>query len=324
MVFAARATLVSSFTQPPAVPVGPLQTGLAVSGILLPTVHVVSYLSSYPTPKLVLFIVLPITNMLSFGINNVLLAFAGAVLPLLSASPHPLLGNGIPLRIMPLGASITYGLGSSDWNGYRAALRSLLLTSTPRAAAVNMVGSLHNGTMIDNDVEGWSGFRITQVHEKAMNTSDKAVLYWKPNLVLINAGTNDAAQGYQIPSAGWRMESMMRDIWEASPRATILLSTLLVNKNPTTDKHVLEINEQYVRLATRLREVAGRPVVLVDMHGEDGPGYEDIPDGTHPTDEGYVMMARLWYRGVVEASHAGFLQAPEVVEGVPDDGDVRV
>ncbi|KAL2267172.1 hypothetical protein VTJ83DRAFT_4449 [Remersonia thermophila] len=277
--------------------------------------------------------------MLSFGINQVFLAFAGAILPILSSIPdaspqprvfshadgsEPLLGNGVALRIMPLGASITYGVGSSDGNGYRAALRSLLLTSAPRAAAVNMVGSRRSGTMLDNDVEGWSGLRIAQVHDKAVNGSGRPVRSWKPNLVLVNAGTNDAAQGHQIPGAERRMERMLRDVWDASPRATVLLSTLLVNKDPTTDKNARRINEQYARLAARLRDAEKRPVVLVDMQAAGGPGYEDLPDGTHPADEGYAKMARLWHAGVLEASDAGFLQAPEPVEGVPDDGVVSV
>ena len=51
------------------------------------------------------------------------------------------------LRIMPLGASITTGLKSSDKNGYRIWIREQLRHA---GWEVNMVGSLKSGTMRDN------------------------------------------------------------------------------------------------------------------------------------------------------------------------------
>jgi len=53
----------------------------------------------------------------------------------------------VPLRILPLGASITWGQGSSDGNGYRNYLREFL---TRTGASVDMVGNVHSGTMEDN------------------------------------------------------------------------------------------------------------------------------------------------------------------------------
>lgn len=64
------------------------------------------------------------------------------------------IAGGIPLRIMPLGASITHGVGSSDGNGYRNALRTKLVS---QGNLVNMVGSNPNGTMKDNENEGLFG-----------------------------------------------------------------------------------------------------------------------------------------------------------------------
>jgi hypothetical protein len=50
------------------------------------------------------------------------------------------------LRVMPLGASITEGIASSDGNGYRKWLRSQLRW---KGWKVNMVGSKQNGNMAD-------------------------------------------------------------------------------------------------------------------------------------------------------------------------------
>ncbi len=214
---------------------------------------------------------------------------------------------------MPLGASITYGQASTDGNGYRSSLRSQL---SAVGNPINMVGSRQAGTMRDNDVEGWPGFRIDQVRAKAVAAG--GVGRWKPNVVLINAGTNDATQGWNVSTAGERMEGMVREVWGASPRAVVVLSTLLVNRK--AEGNVQAINRQFGDVARRLRDAEGRRLVLVDMHGDAGPGMDDLVDGTHPNDVGYRKMANIWFAGLVAASDAGWLQAPEPVQGVPDDG----
>lgn len=227
------------------------------------------------------------------------------------------LAGGVPLRVMPLGASITYGTASSDGNGYRLALRTQLAAA---GNPVNMVGSRQAGTMRDNDVEGWPGYRIEQVRQKA--NAAGGVGRWRPNVVLVNAGTNDATQGWNVSTAGERMEGLLRDVWSLSPRAVVVLSTLLVNRGVEAERNVGVINRQLVDVAKRLREGEGRKVVLVDMHGEAGPGLGDLADSTHPNDVGYRKMADVWLTGLVAASDAGWLQAPEPVQGVPDDGAV--
>lgn len=52
-----------------------------------------------------------------------------------------------PLRILPLGASITMGYKSPDGNGYRKWLRQQLRYA---GWEVDMIGTMKNGTMHDN------------------------------------------------------------------------------------------------------------------------------------------------------------------------------
>ncbi|KAK3323849.1 SGNH hydrolase-type esterase domain-containing protein [Cercophora scortea] len=222
------------------------------------------------------------------------------------------LGNGVPLRIMPLGASITWGQQSTDGNGYRDALRSQL---TGGGNLVNMVGSRKGGNMKDNDVEGWPGYRIDQVHEKAIS----AVPKWKPNVILVNAGTNDAIQKYNLTTVGARFEDFLLDLYRMSPRASILVSTLILNKNAGTEAAAVRINTEIRAVSQKLRN-AGRKLFLVEMHGEDGPRAADMADDTHPNDLGYRKMANLWYAGMIQLSDLRWLEKAEDVAGVPDDG----
>lgn len=55
--------------------------------------------------------------------------------------------NASELRILPLGASITWGVHSQSGNGYRKPLRDLLVHHEWK---VDMVGSKHHGDMTDD------------------------------------------------------------------------------------------------------------------------------------------------------------------------------
>jgi len=228
--------------------------------------------------------------------------------------PVPL-ANGIPLRIMPLGASITFGVESSDGNGYRNDVRKALVAG---GNPVNMVGSQRGGTMKDNENEGYPGLRIGQVKDQAL----PALKEMKPNVVLINLGTNDAGQDFFVDSAKDRMGELIGLIFNRTDKtATVVLSTLLPNKNETTAKNVDIINEGYVKLVERFRKEKKR-IVLADMSGPDGPKLStDFADETHPNDLGYAKMAKIWLKAIREASKEGLLHRAVKVTGVADDGD---
>lgn len=203
---------------------------------------------------------------------------------------------------MPLGASITYGYLSSDGNGYRNDLREMLVGDGYTA---DMVGSRKAGSMKDNDNEGWPGFRIGQVEGKAK----LSVPGLKPNLFTVNAGTNDCAQNFDLDHAGKRMGDMLEYLWGASPGSTVILSTLLLNLKDTTEARVLRVNQQFRDLAKQ-KAAEKKRIVLVEMHGPDGPQKGDMADDTHPNDAGYNKMAKIWHRGIQEAASKGFLHAP--------------
>ncbi|KAI1425642.1 carbohydrate esterase family 3 protein [Xylaria sp. FL1777] len=218
--------------------------------------------------------------------------------------------NGIWLRIMPLGASITYGLTSNDGNGYRDFLRDQIVDY---GNPVNMVGSRRNGTMEDNDVEGWPGDIIDQVHTKANTAMPK----YKPNLVLVNVGTNDCSGNVDIPNAGKRMSSLLDDVYKGSPRVTVILSTLLVRSDEVNQECVEDVNSQFKTVAATQR-ANGRRLVLVDMQPPAGPTTAQLVDGIHPTEAGYAKMANIWFEGIKEADEAGFLLTKEAIAGNPD------
>ncbi|KAK7748712.1 hypothetical protein SLS53_000734 [Cytospora paraplurivora] len=224
---------------------------------------------------------------------------------------------------MPLGASITWGLLSTDGNGYRNDLMTLLKKGGVSDAVY--VGSRNNGTMEDNAVEGWPGYLIDAITHKARESVPK----YLPNVILLNAGTNDCVRDVDIDSTtqqskiepeltsnstydiGTRMRLMVEYLIEWSPRSTVVMSTLVNNMNSATQTRVDDANAKFRDVAKELQG-EGLRVVLAEMDAAaGGPNKTTMADVTHPDDIGYGLMANRWYAALVDASQRGFIVQPE-------------
>lgn len=229
------------------------------------------------------------------------------------------LANGIPFRIMALGASTTRGDEGHDNNGFRRPVRDWLVSI---GNPVNFVGTQRIGNMSDNDIEAYPGARTGQIHGHA----EKIVPKTKPNLFLVNAGSNDCFQNFDIPNFYKRYYNFIEYLLAASPRATVVMGTLL----PTTEtqrwnasERVTEVNQQLRRLH-KIFEQEGKPVVLAEMYGPDGIQPENLAkDLMHPNDAGYEMMGRIIKHAIIEADAKGFLRPAEMVHGIIQDGDLE-
>ncbi|KAL5003758.1 SGNH hydrolase-type esterase domain-containing protein [Aspergillus recurvatus] len=230
--------------------------------------------------------------------------------------PHVDSTDRVPLRILPLGASITWGKNSPTGNGYRGFLRDKLRYA---GWEVDMVGSKHHGDMGDNDVEAHPGDTINKVKAASVHS-----YRYKPNVVLINAGTNDCRLNNHISTAGDRMRSLIEGFLNAEDTDTeplIVLSTLLPSGQRSIAKNAPLVNDQYRELVETMRE-EGVSIVLAEMNGEESAiTYPEdyTTDGkvnsTHPNDRGYEKMARIWYEAIVEAAKQNLIPEPGAIEG---------
>lgn len=225
--------------------------------------------------------------------------------------------------MMALGASITFGLRSTDGNGYRNDLLGLL--NQGGNSNVTYVGTRNSGNMSENAVEGWPGDRIDMLLPKARD----AVARYLPNVILVNVGTNDCVQDFDINSTtqaspvepdltsdpagniGSRMRVLVEGLLEWSPNTTVVVSTLIDNLFDTTQARIDDANEQFRAVALDLQS-QGKSVVLAEMTAEaGGPDKNMMADETHPTDAGYALMANRWYAALVEAGQKGLLVQPQ-------------
>jgi lysophospholipase L1-like esterase len=206
---------------------------------------------------------------------------------------------------MPLGDSITWGVGSSTGNGYRGPLRNEV---TADGHPTDFVGTLRGGTMSDPDNEGHSGYRIDQIAALA----DASLARYRPNVVTLEIGTNDLNGDYQVSTATARLKSLVDQITADAPDATVLVASLIVSTSAGEEQHRAAFN-QAVPGIVQSEQAAGKHVGYVDMSALTSA---DLSDALHPNDGGYQKMADAFEAGVQAADAAGWIKAPVPTGGV--------
>ncbi|KAL8865868.1 MAG: hypothetical protein Q9174_006648, partial [Haloplaca sp. 1 TL-2023] len=215
------------------------------------------------------------------------------------------IGNGVDLRILPLGDSITFGMGSSDGNGYRLLLSNLISKDGNR---LNYIGSVKSGSMPNKNNEGWPGAQINAIGVKGRPTYRQ-----RPNVVLLMAGTNDITKQNGVGKAPECLEGLIGEINVACPDAVILVATIPVLNHPIARPNLTNDKPDAYNAAVRadIEKMAksGKHVALVNMSSVT-PAQINEADGTHPTDEGYAVIASAWHEGLIAAGNKGWIQDP--------------
>src|SRR5690242_15182057 len=159
-----------------------------------------------------------------------LLVIASLVLCSLVVVSHNLPGPRIPLarahskiifKIMPLGDSITYGVGSSTKGGYRLPLWDALKA---RGFTIDFVGSVKTGPSgFDQQNEGLPGWEINQIAAKVVNW----LKTYRPNIILLHIGTNDFVKNYYPAQASTRLSHLLDLITTTLPAATVIVAQII-------------------------------------------------------------------------------------------------
>ncbi|MGY4644959.1 FG-GAP-like repeat-containing protein [Cellulomonas sp. URHB0016] len=221
------------------------------------------------------------------------------------------------LRLMPLGDSITEGYGSSNESGYRDKMQDDLgkvtfgqLLGTLAATLVfasilkrDLVGSRNHGRDIpDTDHEGWPGYTIDQISQKAST----AVPSKRPNVVTLLAGTNDMVGNVDVASAPARLSALIDRTFAGSPGVAIVVGTLPPAQDPSVQARITAYNAA-IRTMLDDRINRGDHLVRVDL---DAVTLGDLADGLHPNDEGYRKIADAFAGGVQTALVMGWVGEP--------------
>jgi lysophospholipase L1-like esterase len=189
------------------------------------------------------------------------------------------------LRVMPLGDSITAGIGSPTHASYRKALAHRLLLG---GLEINYVGSQDSADGTDSQHEGHGGWGIDQLSERL----DGWLADSRPDVVLVHAGTNDITRGNSPVATADRLSAMIDQIRAARPDAYIFVAQIISSRVPRE----LAADRVYNKLIPPMVAAKNDPLIkVVDQSTVAGI---DLHDLHHPNDFGYSKMAYNWYRSM--------------------------
>ena len=204
--------------------------------------------------------------------------------------PCPVRGSAC--RILPLGDSLTWGIGYDG--GYRVAL-----FEAARAAGkqISFTGSLQNGPWLSNGTrfprnhEGRSGWTIEQI----ATTVPKPALNTLPHIVLLHAGTNDVYAHASAAAMAAQLDALLDRLERTAPQALIVVATILPLTDPELRNAAQAYNEELKR-RVQARKARGEHLIIADQF--DGFPTAMLSDGVHPTQTGYERMAHVWYAAI--------------------------
>ncbi|KAF6753905.1 SGNH hydrolase-type esterase domain-containing protein [Ephemerocybe angulata] len=208
------------------------------------------------------------------------------------------------ITVLPLGDSITFGLGTADRNSYRQFLQQRLKDD---AIGIDYIGSVRSGTLTDNENEGHSGAVIDQI--RAFGERTIAASAQKPEVVTLLAGTNDVARKLDLANAPARVLSLVDRIHALLPHATVLVGSIpplpFIDRQNVGVGHFNDVLQNLVqaRIAANGNGTANK-VGWVSM---EEIGVEDLADGVHPNAGGYVKMGRAWASAMEDAIGKGLV-----------------
>ncbi|MEU8005543.1 GDSL-type esterase/lipase family protein [Catellatospora sp. NPDC049111] len=196
-----------------------------------------------------------------------------------------------PIRIMPLGDSITGGPGC-----WRAVLWDRLQRSG--FTDIDFVGTQAGGgcnlASWDGDNEGHGGYRATGIADQNQLPGWLAATH--PDIVLVHLGTNDIWNNTPtatILAAYGKLVDQMR----TSNPATKILVAQIIPMTPSgcswCPSGVAALNSAIPGWAAS-RTTAQSPITVVDQF----TGFDtaaDTSDGVHPDDSGFQKMSDRWY-----------------------------
>lgn len=194
----------------------------------------------------------------------------------------------VPLRIMPLGDSIT--------QGHRDSYRRYLWLALKRAGIdADFVGSMNRGygaefpiEDFDRDHEGHWGWRADHVLAHIDAWAARA----RPDVVLLHLGTNDIGAGQDIDDTAQEIARIIQRLRHHNSGIHVLLAAIIPMDHERVTRRIERFNTALAVLAAAIDTPTSRVVLVDQFAGFDAE--QDTYDGTHPNEAGNNKIADKW------------------------------
>jgi hypothetical protein len=221
-------------------------------------------------------------------------ALAGAVLTLLWLGVV-CAGSERPLRIMPLGDSITEAADGGA--SYRYWLQKDLEGAHIRFDFVGSQHGVYGGAArfadFDHDHEGHWGWTTGQVLEHIDAWAASA----RPDVALVHLGTNDVVRDPAVIPRN--LAGIITALRKANPRVAVLLARLIPMRGFAAK---LGPVEESIERVAREQTTPDSPVAIVRQ--DEGFDVDaDTYDGLHPNESGERKMAKRWFEAIRALPH---------------------
>ncbi|GAA5197702.1 hypothetical protein GCM10023322_69530 [Rugosimonospora acidiphila] len=215
---------------------------------------------------------------------------AAALLLTVLAIAQPACSAATPIRIMPLGDSITGSPGC--W-------RALLWNRLTSAGYTNIdfVGTLPPqgcGVSYDGDNEGHGGILATGIVSQNLLPGWLSATH--PDIVLMHLGTNDVWSNLSPATILSAFGTLVDQMRASNPNIKVLVAQII----PMNPSNCAECAARVVALDSQIpawasaKSTAASPVTVVDQW----TGFDDSTDtvdGVHPNDSGNQKVSDRWY-----------------------------
>lgn len=197
-----------------------------------------------------------------------------------------------PVRILPLGDSITYGMSVDG--GYRWPLYQLL---TNAGYTVDFTGTQMGNSVVgppDPDHEGHPGWSIAQISSILPAVISQTV---DPDVVLLLIGANDCINNWAVASATNRLDTLITKLTATWPGAKIVVSSLTPMVTAAYEQRSTNSYNPFIPGLVSNQAAGGRQVYFTDLHS--ALLFSDISsDNVHPLASGYNKMATNWFAAI--------------------------
>ena len=223
---------------------------------------------------------------------------------------NPCPANGAACNVMPLGDSITDGVGSSSpGGGYRV---RLFHDAVQAHKALTFVGSATDpngpptvdGKTFSRNHEGHPGYTI----DDSSTTSgispfvDQSIATNHPHIILLMIGTNDVNRGIDVANAPTRLGALIDRLIGDAPNALLVVAKITPWMDDGGANTIVQTYNDAITGVVQSRAANGKHITMVDMYAAftAQANYKTtlMNDYLHPNDAGYVVMGDVWYPAI--------------------------